>query len=717
MSQTTNNPSRTPAKDAAQLSPDRAAHSAPPRFIHALRQEKVLLLLLTLLALALRLWQLERVPPGWRDDELIEALVISQKVLNGDLAFFYPDASGHEAFYHALHALLLAITGPTAFGIRGVSVLAGTLAVPLTYLVGKRLFHPTVGWVAALGLAFSFWGLMYGRFGLRHVLLPTLVLAAFLFFWQAMRDKRQGTGGNCQLSIVNLLLSALFVALGFYTYFAGRGVPLILLAFMGYVWLARRELFRQQWGHWALFLGVTFLLALPLALTLRQQPEAEGRVAELALPLVAARQGNFAPLFEYTRITLSMFHSTGDEEWLYNIPNRPLFSPIGALFLWAGVLWTVWQAGGFWIWDLGLRTATRLMPHASRTTDHGSRNTDRGTRLTDYQLPAAFLFIWWLAGISPAFISVPPASLGHTLLAQPATYLMAALPVWRLARSNWRWKPIAQRQWLSAVILALLLVGSIAWRDLPDYFVTWPQRGMVRFLYHADIRDVALYLNENPALQDFGISWLLAGPWARLALELDLDEPTAVSPRWYHPERAIILQPALSFAGYPNVTAVYADRLVPTGEQAGGYALSRAQGAPDATGAEVCFTNGLCWQTAVYDAATHALDLTWRVGRALTLPPFALISNPPPPGVYNGPRLAVFAQLWDGNGRFLSGDDGLWVDPYTLHPDDRFMQRHWLLPPQGGLPTTIVIGLYDPMTGARILTEDGREFVEIAIDN
>ncbi len=712
MNQPASTPSHPPVRSAAPQSPGRAALL---RFSHALRQEKVRLLLLTLLALALRLWRLDSVPPGWRDDELIEALVISQKVLDGDLAFFYPDASGHEALYHVLHALLLAITGPTTFGIRGLSVLAGTLAIPLTYLVGRRLFHPTVGWVAALGLAFSFWGLMYSRFGLRHVLLPTLTLAAFLFFWQGIKDKRQETRGNWQFSIlnsrfsiVNFLLAALFVALGFYTYFAGRGVPLILLAFMGYVWLVRRDLFRRQWRQWALLLGVTFLLALPLIFTLQQQPEAEGRVAELALPLIEARQGNFALLWQYTRITLSMFHSTGDEEWLYNIPNRPLFSPIGALFLWAGVLWTAWQAGGFLLWDRALRLASRFTPHVSRFTPHASRSND-------YQLPAAFLFIWWLAGISPAFISVPPASLGHTLLAQPATYLMAALPVWQFAVRDWRWKGIANRQSLIAALLALLLVGGIAARDLPDYFVTWPQRGMVRFLYHADMRDVALYVNENPELQDFGVSWLLAGPWARLALALDLEEPTAVSPRWYHPERAIILQPALSFAGYPNVTAVYADMLVPTGEQAGGYTLSRVQGAPEATGEEVCFANGLCWQTAVYDAATHALDLTWRVSGGPDLPPFTLISNPPPPGVYNGPRLAVFAQLWDANGRFLTGDDGLWVDPYTLRPGDRFMQRHWLLPPQDSQPATIAIGLYDPMTGARILTQDGREIVKIEI--
>ncbi len=688
---------------------------------HFLASEKWLLILLTLLALGLRLWQLDSVPPGWRDDELINSLVISQKVLDGDLALYYPDASGHEALYHALNAIFLALFGPTVPGIRWLSAILGALAVPLTFLLGKRLFGPTVGWVAALGLTFSFWSLMYSRIGLRHILLPTLTLAAFFFFWQTVigskgAGEQRGKGekrsliANLHAPISALLLAALFVGLGFYTYFAGRGVPLILLAFMGYGWLMRRDLFRQCWRDWALLLGATFLLALPLVFTLQQQPEAEGRVAELAVPIIEARQGNFAPLFAYTRITLSMFHSTGDEEWLYNIPGRPLFNPLGAIFLWLGVLWAAWQSVGFQIWDLGLRFAARRTHHSAQTADNGKRPTD-------YQLPAAFLLIWWLAGIAPAFISVPPASLGHTILAQPATYLLVALPVWQMAMRDWKWKPISHYQFLIALFVGLLLMGSIALRDVPDYFVTWPERGMVRFLYRADIRDVALTLNEHEELVDFGISGLLAGPWDRLALEMGLAKATAVAPRWYNPERAIILNPPLSFAGHPNVPAAFGDWLTPVGPQAGGYLLGQINRTMPTNGAEaVCFANGLCLETAVYShSPPHTLDLLWRVGGDLSLPPFTLISNPPPPGVYNGPRLTVFAQLWDGDGRFLTGDDGLWVDPYTLQPGDRFIQRHWLVPPQASQPAAIAIGLYDPLTGERILTEDGREVVRLEI--
>jgi hypothetical protein len=71
--------------------------------------------------------------------------------------------------------------------------------------------------------------------------------------------------------------------------------------------------------------------------------------------------------------------------------------------------------------------------------------------------------------------------------------------------------------------------------------------------------------------------------------------------------------------------------------------------------------------------------------------------------------------LLDADGNFLAGDDGLWVDPYSLQPGDIFLQQHWPQLPEGMEPATAVFGLYDPMTGQRILTEDGRDFLKLEI--
>ena len=83
--------------------------------------------------------------------------------------------------------------------------------------------------------------------------------------------------------------------------------------------------------------------------------------------------------------------------------------------------------------------------------------------------------------------------------------------------------------------------------------------------------------------------------------------------------------------------------------------------------------------------------------------------------MYAGPRLQVFAQLLDAEGNFLVGDDGLWVDPATLQPGDTFLQQHWLPLPEGNGAVTAVFGLYDPMTGERILTTDGREYLSLDV--
>jgi len=403
-----------------------------------------------------------------------------------------------------------------------------------------------------------------------------------------------------------------------------------------------------------------------------------------------------------------MTHATGDPEWLYNIPGRPIFGAAGAIFFWIGVALAIWWA---------LRPIFKRIFPAGRLASASTARHDHA---------AAFILIWWAAGISPAVLSVPPASLGHTILAQPAFYLLAALPAAALA--GWARLPTRRRE-LAAVLAALLLIGSVAARDLPAYFIEWPARGMVRFLYHADVEDVADFVLRDPNHpwpSNFGITGPLAGPWNRISLELALGE-AEVKPRWFNPQRALLLQPAISFSGYPDIESPFDEAFepLPEGQElTGGYTLARI--APDYdpftgdrrwSGTDpVCFSNGLCWVAAAYDMESGLLELEWQVGEPLRLPEMPLISNPPPPGVYAGPRLLVFAQLVDSEGGFLVGDDGLWVDIETLHPSDLFVQRHYLVSPAGLHPAAISFGLYDPMSDERLMTPDGQRQITFELD-
>jgi 4-amino-4-deoxy-L-arabinose transferase-like glycosyltransferase len=642
------------------------------------RRARWLALAITLLAFFLRVWRLDEVPPGWSDDELSDMLVISQKLYQGDYSVYYVDATGLEAPYFMVAGLFLRMLGFNALGIRLLSALLGTLAIPLLYQVGRRAFSRRVALLAAALLATSFWALIYSRVNIRHISLPVFVLGTVYFFWQGIQTGRRRS----------FAIAGVWMGLGFYTYFASRGVPLILLAFSLYLWLADRPRWRRTWRGQLLTLLLALGLAIPLVVSLLRQEGADARVAEVAVPLVAARDGNFEPLRSHVVRTLNMFHADGDDEFLYNIPGRPVFGPLGALALAAGLLLAAWYAALPW--------RRRAVPQPQH-------------------LAAGFLLLWWLAGITPGFLSVPPASLGHTIVAQPATYLLAALPLQPLGR-------LARRRWLVPV-LALLLVTAGAARNLTDYFQTWPQRGNTRYLYHADIRDVAKFLAEHPEVRDFAISGLLAGPWDREALRIDMANAgvTGAHPRWYDPQRAIFLaldgEPAVAFAGYPRVETVYEDAYAPLdAPPAGGYELSRiTAGEPAATPALACFANGLCLLEAQYEADRGLLQVTWELASELELPDIPLLSIPPPPDADASPRLSVFAHLLDSGGAHLAVDDGLWVDPETLRPGDVFRQQHVLRELGGSSAAALAVGLYDPLTGERWPTETGQDAVRIVL--
>lgn len=674
---------------------------------------------ITLLAFALRVWQLDNTPPGWSDDELSNVFVLAQKIFEGDWSLYYTDATGLEAPYHIVSGILLRLFGFNVVGIRLLSAFLGTLSVPVTYQMGRTLFNRRLGLIAAAALAVSFWSLMYSRVNLRHVALPMAAVGVFYWFWRGLKmeigdwrlEINTGPISNHQCLVSSLrspfLIAGLLLGLSFYTYFASRGIPLILAAFVLYLALFGRRRLRERWRAVLAMFLLAGVIASPLVATVLREAGADARVTEVAVPLVEARAGNFEPLLRHVRVTLSMFHADGDDEFLYNIPHRPVFGAPGALFLWAGVLISAgWAARPLW------RAVVQRRINGGATS---------GVRLRREEAAGALLLLWWAAGITPGFLSVPPASLGHTILAQPATYLLMAVPLAPLARLLQRTRA---PQGLVIGAVGLLLVAGVAWRDLPDYFGTWPQRGMVRFLYHADAEDVAEFVARRDGPADFAISGQLAGPWDRLALQIALENAGVqeAQPRWYHGQRAMFLslsgEGAMAFRGYPEEEQAYEVFYASLGVSAGDYELAAVRAELPSCREHACFENGLCLMGMSYEPGRDTWDrlhVTWLVREPLQLPEIPVYSKPPPPGVYDGPRLQVFAQHWSNDGEFIDGDDGLWVDPLTLQSGDVFRQQH-RFPASTELSGYLVIGLYDPMTGQRILTEEGTDHIQLDLN-
>jgi 4-amino-4-deoxy-L-arabinose transferase-like glycosyltransferase len=657
-------------------------------------REWAFVVLLLLLAWGLRLCWLEEVPPGWRDDELINIHALSSRVLNGQLPIYYLGASGHEPLYHNLHAGVHAVLGFNVLSGHILSVAFGTLSIALTYSLVRRLFpeRRATAAVASLTLTVSFWSLMYSRTAIRHISLPPFILATIYAFWRQMEATESTFWG---WGLVGLLLG-----MTLYTYTASRLLPVLLVVFASYLALFHPHRLRSHWRGLALALAVTALLVMPMSVAIVQGRSeraiegigADARVTELARPVRALRDGDVRPLLISVVKTLGMFHASGDPEWLYNISNRPVFDLLGGALLWFGVAVCLFR----------------------------------------WRQPRYFLILGWLGlGLSPAFISIPAASLSHTILVQPVAYILPTLALSGLRR----WLRLDGTASFLYGLLVVVFVSTNAIRDLRDYFIIWPERGMVRVLYRADHREVASYLDTHPEINDVAIGSAMMGPWDRIALEVDIERED-VAPRLFNPERALVWAAgdappqatAVLITSWPDPAPLIADLLQeveaeesgprggPAATEASHLALyvtapvSQAlSGSPSALSGTQ-FANGLVLDGARWldpdslAPGQEAILLTsWHVAGPLDLPPIPIIAQPPPPRTYAGSRLAVFAHLLDGDGQMLASDDGLWVDPLTLQSGDRFVQIHRLAIPDGASegPYALDLGLYDPKTDER----------------
>ncbi len=155
------------------------------------RRALLVLLGLTGLAFALRVIQLDG-QSLWRDE--VDALRFATQPLPSLLAMFRKPGENGPLFFLGLRPWL-ALVGQSEFALRIPSAFAGTLAVPLTYVLVRRLTaglgrseggdraSPTVALVAALFMATGPYLVWYGQeakmYALLSAVVPLILLLAF----------------------------------------------------------------------------------------------------------------------------------------------------------------------------------------------------------------------------------------------------------------------------------------------------------------------------------------------------------------------------------------------------------------------------------------------------------------------------------------------------------------------------------------------------------
>ncbi len=226
------------------------------------RIELVCLTVLLLATLAVRVVNLEHIPPTLGGDEGtqgIEALGIFGPPLTNPFSTGWYDVPTMSFVWYGLG---MRIFGATVAGLRTLPTLVGTVTVLTTFLLARELWGRRVAWFSALAIAFGHFHVHYSRLGSNQIgdgLFVTLTLWLLVL---GLRTRRA----------IHFALSGAVLGLGWYGYYGARLIGIVVALYL--VWFAVTEphFLSRYWRFLSLLLVAALVVMAPLLLHFAAHP-------------------------------------------------------------------------------------------------------------------------------------------------------------------------------------------------------------------------------------------------------------------------------------------------------------------------------------------------------------------------------------------------------------------------------------------------------------
>lgn len=172
---------------------------------------------------------------------------------------------GWHAFpslYYFVQAISISLLGMTTQALRLPSALVGALTVGAVYLMGRSMFSPRAGLLAACILMLSHVHIHFSRLGLNNVWDGLLIVATLGAFWRGWKTGERNA----------FLLGGLCLGLSLYFYASARVLFVLLPAWLGLLLILHREQVIRRLPDFGLAAWVAVCVALPLAWYYTQHP-------------------------------------------------------------------------------------------------------------------------------------------------------------------------------------------------------------------------------------------------------------------------------------------------------------------------------------------------------------------------------------------------------------------------------------------------------------
>jgi len=387
---------------------------------------------ITVLALALRVWNLRDVPFNIYPDEVMTGLVAERAYLSGQgpapclFSTLWSDIE-LPALWFAIVAAVLKLGGIGLATVRFPAALFGAATVLPFYGLVRGVWGRVAAIAGASIMAFSAANVHYSRMALNNITTPFFWAVCFFFLLRGLRTGRP----------VDWTLAGLAAGVSEHFYYGTRLLPFILVSFVVYLLVF----------HWI---------------------EAKRYVTQLGW-LVLGYLIGFGPLLSYFRTHPGLYYGRGAGLMTWNrIPVT-----------WHDLqqMWTtLWPIMSENLLGISTHSAQDIMYFAPLLLAAETALLVLGVALLVWRWrnPAAFLVL--LSGVAVLFVggtlvlypnSSPPMP-AHWTPAFPAFYVAIAVPIGAWAASTKIW-PSGRWRWIATAIVTLGL-GMLAYGNIHFYF-------------------------------------------------------------------------------------------------------------------------------------------------------------------------------------------------------------------------------------------------------
>lgn len=503
----------------------------PMRHVSFVRPERWFVLALAgilVVSAVLRVVWLDRYPLGWHHDEALMGVMAGEVYRGENRPIFFTQYLGQEPLYIYLSAGMIWLLGGDegVLPLRLTSALVGLATVAVTFQLGRIMFSPRVGLIAAALLGSSFWQVMSSRNGYRSITQPLLEGLAVYLLWVALSRRRLAWYALSGASLGGVL----------YTYLGARAFPAVFAGFALWLLVTRGRPTRGAALRGGVLALAALLIAAPLlAFFLTHPGSFSARLEQVSVFEWALGGGNpLVLLQENLAKALKTFTIEGDPLWRYNLPGRPVF--VGAL--------AIAFYGGFAV----------VLRRLWRRDD-----------------AAALLLAWLATMLIPSLLSYDVGA--YTLRAMglvPALYLVPALGLDWL----WRWSTERGPTWSHATtgLIGVVLLVDVA-ATARDYFVVWAPSFGASWEGGADAVVQAQFLVDHAHPQDEEI--FVGSEYYHHAALAQLARPVYPYLRWFTGRQTIVFPTGadrpvlyvLGFNGMPPAAGNFFPREALVGER------------------------------------------------------------------------------------------------------------------------------------------------------